>query len=152
MSSRFNAEGLSILPCSFPQKVERRHKKKKKEKKEKNPKDEPRIFLGEWVGGDEEPSKSSSDESIKSTTTHTNKGALSSSNKCHMAKGTNSNVSDDDSDSPSFEDLLNLIHEHQKVIKKQSKEIKQLNALKDFNATVATNYEDLLCKFKLHSC
>ena len=36
MASRFFREGLSILPCSFPQKVERRHKKKKKEKKEKS--------------------------------------------------------------------------------------------------------------------
>ena len=57
MASRFFREGLSILPCSFPQKVERRHKKKKKEKKEKKSKDEPRVFLGEWVSGDEDPNK-----------------------------------------------------------------------------------------------
>ena len=156
IASQFYGEGLNISPSNFPQKVERKLKKKKKPKKEKNPKDEPHVFLGEWVDDGVESSSSSSssssDESIKSTTTRTNKGASSSSNTCHVAKGMDSNVSDDDSDSPSFEDLLKLIHKHQKVIKKQSKEIKQLNALKDFNATLATNYEDLLCKFKLHSC
>ena len=103
------------------------------------------------MGGDEEPSKSSSDESIKSTTTRINKGALSSSNKCHMAKGTDSNVSDDDSDSSSIKDLLDLVREHQEVIRKQSREIKNLNALNDLNAIFATNYESLLCKFKLLS-
>ena len=103
------------------------------------------------MGGDEEPSTSSSDESIESTTTHTNKGASSLSNTCHIAKGMDSNVSDDDSDSPSFQDLLDLFHEQQKVIKKQSKEIKNLNALNDLNASLAINYENLLCKFKLLS-
>jgi len=63
----------------------------------------------------------------------------------------NSNVSDDDSDSPSIKDLLDLVHEHQRVIRKQSREIKNLNALNDLNASLATNYEDLLCKFKLLS-
>ena len=38
-----------------------------------------------------------------------------------------------------------------KVIKKQSKEIKNLNALNDLNASLATNFEDLMCKFKLLS-
>jgi len=50
-----------------------------------------------------------------------------------------------------FDDLLNLIHEQQKFMKKRSKEIKQLNALNDLNATLVTNYDDLLCKFKLLS-
>ena len=50
-----------------------------------------------------------------------------------------------------FDDLLNLIHEQQKFMKKRSKEIKQLNALNDLNASLATNCEDLLCKFKLLS-
>ena len=103
------------------------------------------------MSSDEEPSTSSSDESIKSTTTRTNKGASSSSNACHTAKGMDSNVSDDDSDSPSIDELLDLVHEHQKVIKKQSKEIKNLNALNDLNASLATNFEDLMCKFKLLS-
>ena len=60
-------------------------------------------------------------------------------------------VSDDDSDFPSIGELFGLIHEHQKVNKKQSKEIKNLNALNDLNTSLATNYEDLLCKFKLLS-
>ena len=98
-----------------------------------------------------ESSSNSSDESIKSTTTRTNKGASTSSNAYHTAKGMDSNVSDDDSDSSSIKDLLDLVHEHQRVIIKQSKEIKYLNALNDFNASLATNYEDLLCKFKLLS-
>ena len=151
MASRLNGEGLSFLPSNCPQKVERKHKKKKKQKKEKKSKDESRAFLGEWLGGDEEPSTSSSDESIKSNTTHTNKGVSSSFNTCHMAEGINSNVSDDDSDAPSFEDLLDLIHEQQGVMKRQAKEIKNLNALEDLNASLATNFDDLMCKFKLLS-
>ena len=62
-----------------------------------------------------------------------------------------SDVSDDDSDSPSIDELLDLVHEHQKVIKKQSKEIKNLRALKDLNTSLAANFEDLMCKFKLLS-
>ena len=68
-----------------------------------------------------------------------------------MAEGINSNVSDDDSDAPSFEDLLDLIHEQQGVMKRQTNEIKNLNALNDLNSSLATNYKNLLCKFKLLS-
>ena len=50
----------------------------------------------------------------------------SSSNTCFMAKGMDSDVSDDDSDCPSIDELLDLVHEHQKVIKKQSKKLKTL--------------------------
>ena len=75
----------------------------------------------------------------------------SSSNTCFMAKGMDSDVSDDDSDSPSIDELLDLVHEHQKIIKKQSKEIKNINALNDLSASLATNFEDLMCKFKLLS-
>ena len=64
-------------------------------------------------------------------------------------KGMDSDVSDDDSDSPSIDELLDLVHEHQKVIKKQSNQIENLNVLNDLNAFFATNYENLLCKFKL---
>ena len=53
--------------------------------------------------------------------------------------------------SPSYEELLERVHEHQKVIKKQLNEIENLNALNDLNAIFATNYESLLCKFKLLS-
>ena len=153
MASQFYREGLNISPSNFPQKVERNLKKKKKQKKEKKPKDESRVFLGEWVDDGVEPSSSSSsrDESIKSTTTCINEGASSSSNTCHMAKGMDSIVSDDDSDSPSIKDLLDLVLEHQRVIRKQSREIENLNVLNDLNAFFATNYENLLCKFKLLS-
>ena len=120
MASRFNGEELSTLQSNFSQKVERKHRKKKKQK-EKKPKNEPCVFLGEWVGGDEEPSTSSSDESIKSNITRTNKGVSSSFNTCHMAKDMDSNISDDDSDTPSFEDLLDLIHEQHGVMKRQAK-------------------------------
>ena len=51
----------------------------------------------------------------------------------------------------SIDELLDLVHEHQKVIKKQSKQIKNLNALNDLKVSLATNFEDLMCKFKLLS-
>jgi hypothetical protein len=37
------------------------------------------------------------------------------------------------------------------MLKKQANEIKELNALNDLSATLATNYEHLLCKFKFLS-
>ena len=37
-----------------------------------------------------------------------------------MAKDMDNDISDDDSNSPSIDELLDLVHEHQKVIKKQS--------------------------------
>jgi hypothetical protein len=37
------------------------------------------------------------------------------------------------------------------MLKKQANEIKELNALNDLSATLAINYEHLLCKFKLLS-
>ena len=96
-------------------KVERRFKKKK-EKKEKKPKHESFAIFGEWVSGGDESSASSSDESSKKFTTRTSMG--SSSHTCFMAQGMENNVSDNDSDSPSYDELLELVHEHQKVIKK----------------------------------
>ena len=123
-------------------KVERRFKKKKK--KEKKPKKEAFVILGEWTSGGEESSTSSSDESNKTFTTRFNTGAASSSNICLMAKDMESDVSDDDSDSPSYEEFLDLVHEHQRAIKKQSK---KCDALNDLNATLTTNYDNLLCKF-----
>jgi hypothetical protein len=36
-------------------------------------------------------------------------------------------------------------------MKRQAKEIKQLNAVNDLNASLVTNYDNLLCKFKLFS-
>ena len=61
-----------------------------------------------------------------------------------MTQGMESNVSDDDSDSHFYEELLDLVHEHQRAIKKQSKKCEALN---DLNTTLATNYDNLLCKF-----
>jgi hypothetical protein len=68
-----------------------------------------------------------------------------------MAKGMESNVSDDESDTTSLDDLIELVHEQKGMLKKQANEIKELNALNDLSATLATNYEHLLCKFKLLS-
>ena len=112
-------------------KVEKKFKKKK-QKKEKKPKHESFAIFGEWVSGGEESSASSSDESNKKFTTRTNMG--SSSNTYLMAQGMESDVSDDDSDSPSYDELL-------------EKQSKKCSALNDLNATLATNYDDLLRKF-----
>jgi hypothetical protein len=68
-----------------------------------------------------------------------------------MAQGMESNVSDDESDTTSLDDLVELVHEQKGILKKQANEIKELNALNDLSATLATNYEHLLCKFKLLS-
>jgi phenylalanyl-tRNA synthetase alpha subunit len=68
-----------------------------------------------------------------------------------MAKGMVSNVSDDESDTTSLDDLVELVHEQKGMLEKQANEIKELNALNDLSATLATNYENLLCKFKLLS-
>ena len=96
-------------------KVERRFKKKK-EKKEKKPKHKSFVIFGEWVSGGEESSASSSDESNKRFTNRTNMESLS--NTCLMVQSMENDVSDDDSDSPSYDELLDLVHEHQRVIKK----------------------------------
>jgi hypothetical protein len=66
-----------------------------------------------------------------------------------MAKGMESNVSDDESDTTSLDDLVELVHEQKGILEKQASEIKELNTLNDLSATLATNYEHLLCKFKL---
>ena len=89
-------------------KVEKKFKKNK-QKKKKKPKHESFAIFDEWVSGGEE--SSSSDESNKKFTTRMG------SNTCFMAKDMDSDVSDDDSDSPSIDELLDLVHEHQKVIK-----------------------------------
>ena len=102
-------------------KVEKKFKKNK-QKKEKKPKHESFAIFGEWVSGGEESSESSSDESNKKFTTRMG----SSSNTCFMVKGIDSDVSDDDSDSPSIDELLDLVHEHQKVIKNNQQKSKTL--------------------------
>jgi predicted nuclease with TOPRIM domain len=70
---------------------------------------------------------------------------------CLTAKGMESNVSDDESDTTSLDDLVELVNEQKGMLKKQANEIKELNTLNDLSATLATNYEHLLCKFKLLS-
>jgi len=90
-------------------KVERRFKKKE-QKKEKKPQHESFAIFCEWISGGEESSTNSSDESNKRFTTRTNMG--SSSNTCLMAQGMESDVSDDDSNSPSYNELLELVHKH----------------------------------------
>jgi hypothetical protein len=67
------------------------------------------------------------------------------------AKGMESNVSDDESDTTSLNNLVELVHEQKGILEKQANEIKELNALNDLSATLATNYEHLLCKIKLLS-
>jgi predicted nuclease with TOPRIM domain len=68
-----------------------------------------------------------------------------------MDKGMESNVSNDESDTTSLDDLVELVHEKKGMLKKQANEIKELNALNDLSATLTTNYKHLLCKFKLLS-
>jgi hypothetical protein len=71
-------------------------------------------------------------------------GPSSSLQMCLMAKGMESNVSDDESDTTSLDDLVELVHEQKGILDKQANEIKELNALNDLSATLATNYEHLL--------
>ena len=73
----------------------------------------------------------------------------SSSNTCLMAQGMKSDVTDDDSVSPSYDELIELVHEHQKVIKKQSNEIENFNALNDLNAIFATNYKKFVMQIQI---
>jgi hypothetical protein len=70
---------------------------------------------------------------------------------CLIAQGMESNVSDDESDTTSLDDLVELVHEQKGMLEKQANEIQELNALNDLSATLATNYENLLCKFELLS-
>jgi hypothetical protein len=50
-----------------------------------------------------------------------------------MAKGMESNVSDDESDTTSLNDLVELVHEQKGMLEKQANEIKELNALNDLS-------------------
>jgi hypothetical protein len=43
--------------------------------------------------------------------------------------------------------LLSLSMSKKRMLKKQANEIKELNTLNDLSATIATNYEHLLCQF-----
>jgi hypothetical protein len=127
------------------------HKPKKKVVKERRPRQEATIVVREWTSGGESSSSSSSDESRKNFTTRFMQGPSSSLHMCLMAKSMESNVSDDESDTTSLDHLVELVHEQKGMLKKQANGIKELNALNDLSATLTTNYEDLLCKFKLLS-
>jgi hypothetical protein len=127
------------------------HKPKKKVVKERRPRQEATISVCEWTSGGESSSSSSSDESRKNFTTRFMQGPSSLLHMCLMAKGMESNVSDDESDTTSLDDIVELVHEQKGMLKKQANEIKELNTLNDLSATLDTNYEHLLCKFKLLS-
>jgi hypothetical protein len=117
------------------------HKTKKKVVKERRPRQEATIAVREWT----------SDESRKNFTTRFMQRPSASLHMCLMAKGMENNVSDDESDTTSLDDLVEFVHEQKGMLKKQANEIKELNALNYLSATLATNYEHLLCKFKLLS-
>jgi hypothetical protein len=119
--------------------------------KERRPRQKSTIVVHEWTSGGESSSSSSSDESRKNFTTHFMQGPSSSLHMCLMAKGMESNLSDDESDTTSLDHLVELVHEQNGILEKQANEIKEINALNDLSATLATNYEHLLCKFKLLS-
>jgi hypothetical protein len=127
------------------------HKPKKKVVKERRPRQEATITVREWTSGEESSSSSSSDESRKNFLTRFMQGPSSLLHMCLMAKGMENNVSDDETYTTSLDDLVELVHEQKEMLKKQANEIKELNALNDLSATLATNYEHLLCKFKLLS-
>jgi hypothetical protein len=127
------------------------HKPKKKVVKERRPRQEATIVVREWTSGGESSSLCSIDESRKNFTTRFMQDPSSLLHMCLMAKGMESNVSDDESDTTSFDNLVELVHEQKGMLKKQAIEIKELNALNDLSATLATNYEHLLCKFKFLS-
>jgi hypothetical protein len=126
-----------------------KHKPKKKVVKERRPRQEATFAIREWTSGGSS-SSSSSNESRKNFTTRFMQGP-STSHMCLMNKGMESNVSDDKSDTTSLNDLVELVHEQKGMLEKQANEIKELNALDDLSDTLATNYEHLLCKFKLLS-
>jgi hypothetical protein len=74
--------------------------------KERRPRQEATIAVREWTSGGESSSSSSSDESRKNFTTRFMQGPSSSLHMCLMAKGMESNVSDDESDTPLLMILL----------------------------------------------
>jgi hypothetical protein len=87
-----------------------KHKPKKKVVKERRPRQEATFAVREWTSGEESSSSSSSDESRKNFTARFMQGP-SSSHMYLMAKGMESNVSDDESDTTSLNDLVELVHE-----------------------------------------
>jgi N-acetylmuramoyl-L-alanine amidase CwlA len=87
------------------------NKPKKKVVKERRPRQKATIAVHEWTSGGKSSSSRSSDESRKNFTSHFMQGPSSSLHMCLMAKGMESNVSEDESDTTSLDDLLELVHE-----------------------------------------
>jgi hypothetical protein len=102
------------------------HKPKKKVVKERGPRQRATIAVREWTSGGESSSSNSSDESRKNFTTRFMHGPPSSLHMCLMAKGMERNVSDDESDTTSLDDLVELVHEKKGMLDKQANEIKEL--------------------------
>jgi hypothetical protein len=114
--------------------------------KEWRPKQEAIVAVREWISGGE--SSSCHHPQGKNFATRFMQGPSSSPHMCLMAQGMESNVSDGESDTTSLDDLAELVHEQKRMLKKQANEIKELNVLNDLSATLATNYEHLLCNLK----
>jgi hypothetical protein len=79
--------------------------------KERRPRQKETIAIREWTSGGESSSSRSSDESRKNFTTRFMYGPSSSPHMCLMAQGMESNVSDDEFDTTSIDDLVELVHE-----------------------------------------
>jgi hypothetical protein len=94
------------------------HKPKKKVVKERRPRQDATIAVRELTSGGESSSSSSCDESRKNFTTRYMQGPSSSLHICLMAKGMESNVSDDESDTTSLDDLVEMVHEQKGMLKK----------------------------------
>jgi hypothetical protein len=88
-----------------------KNKTKKMVVKERRPKQEASVSAREWTSGGESSSYSSSDESRKNFTTRFMQGPSSSPHMCLMAQGMERNVSDDESDTTSLDDLVRLVYE-----------------------------------------
>jgi hypothetical protein len=84
------------------------HKPKKKVVKEWRPRQDETITVCEWTSGGESSLSSSSDESKKNFTTRFMHGPSSSLHMCLMAKGMESNVSDESPTPPLSMILLSL--------------------------------------------
>jgi hypothetical protein len=100
------------------------HKPKKKVVKGRRPRQEATIAVCELTSGGESSSFTSSDESRKNFTNRFMQSPPSSLHMCLMAKVMESNVSDDESDTTSLNDLVELVYEQKGMLDKQAIEIK----------------------------
>jgi hypothetical protein len=100
------------------------HKPKKKMVKERRPRQEATIAVREWTSGGESISSRSSDESRKNFTTRFMQRPSSSLHMCLMAKGMENNVSDDESDTTSLDDLVELVQSKKKCLRNKLMKLK----------------------------